>query len=101
MDWLLAGDVNAEPYYEDGVERRRYSRELYEQIKGSEWESVRPEETPSELHIGALATTTNWLPILAAAEKSGKSVIAVYHMRKFLDEMREKFGFDEETASQI
>jgi transcriptional regulator with XRE-family HTH domain len=104
MDWLLAGDVASEPYYFYGDELRRYSKDVFEEIqasRNSEYEPARPKETPSDVHIGALATTADWFPILAAAEKAGKADIAVYFMRKFLEDMKERFGRDEKTASEV
>lgn len=104
MDWLLAGDVASEPYYFYGDELRRYSKDVFEEIqasKNSDWEMVRPEETPSDVHITALATTGDWFPIFAAADKAGKADLAIYFMRKFLNEMAEKFGRDEETPNKV
>ena len=104
MDWLLAGDVASEPYYFYGDELRRYSKDVFEEIqasRNSEYELVKSDETPASIHIGALATTADWFPILAAAEKAGKADIAVYFMRKFLEDMKERFGCDEKTALEV
>jgi hypothetical protein len=53
------------------------------------------------VHISSLATTGDWFPIFAAANKAGKADLAVYFMRKFLNEMQERFGRDEETAEKV
>lgn len=109
MDWLLAGDATAVPYVDGDVfggapGKRKYTKDDFDQIqasKNSDFEPVYPKETPSDVHIAALATTGDWFPIFSAANKAGKADIAAYFMRKFLEDMKERFGCDEKTAREV
>lgn len=105
IHWLLGGDPAVEPYFEDERERRvRYTKEMYDELRAAKASGlgiVRPDTTPSRLHVNALATVHDWFPILEAARKAGKKDLAVYYMHKFLAGMRERFGYDGEAAAAI
>jgi transcriptional regulator with XRE-family HTH domain len=105
IHWLLGGDPAVEPYFEDERERRvRYTREMYDELRAAKASGlgiVRPDTTPSRLHMGALATVHDWFPILSAARKAGKGDLAVFYLHKFLGEMRQQFGYDGAAADEI
>jgi transcriptional regulator with XRE-family HTH domain len=105
VHWLLGGDVTAGPYRDDPDRGKwKYTKDVFDQIqasKNSDFEPVYPKETPSDVHIAALSTTGDWFPIFSAANKAGKADLAIYFMHKFLNEMEEKFGRDEEIPNKV
>jgi transcriptional regulator with XRE-family HTH domain len=95
--WLLAADPNEEPFNEDDVGARwPYDRSIYESIQAQGAGSMfaQPEITPAALHATTVRHCLDWLPIFAAAQKSGKGDLAVFSLRRFLAEMKERFGED-------
>jgi transcriptional regulator with XRE-family HTH domain len=99
--WLLAGDPSTEPFGEDqGGVRFKYSKDIYEVVQSQGAESGYPplEITPTLLHAATVRHCTDWLPIFASAQKAGKGDLAVFLLRRFFAEMKERFGWDLELA---
>jgi transcriptional regulator with XRE-family HTH domain len=103
IDWLLATDPSKKPFTEDdfGV-RWPYDREIFESIQAEQHKSsIQASEIAFEvLHAATVRHCLDWLPIFASAQLAGKGDVAVYLLRRFFGEMKERFGSDYDIARQ-
>src|SRR5262249_24271944 len=102
--WLLEDDPSKEPFAEEprGIQVP-YGKIVYEliQSKGVESVGLAPlQVTPALLHAATARHCAGWLPIFAAAQKAGKVDLAVFLLRRFLAEMKERFGADYQIARE-
>jgi transcriptional regulator with XRE-family HTH domain len=101
--WLLEDDPKKEPFVEEqGSIRLPYDKGIFEvvQSQGAESGFTPKEVTPASLHATTVQQCADWLPIFAAAQKAGKGDLAVFLLRRFFSEMKERFGADYEIARE-
>jgi DNA-binding XRE family transcriptional regulator len=116
--WLLEGTPDTPMITPDG---KPYTKEIFEALQAHpkargltlEIQDQRSSRThgptdemqdPKELemlYMRGAYVCTDWFPIYSAAAKSGKREIAEHLTLKFLDQMRERFGFDMDAARKI
>jgi len=51
--------------------------------------------------IGALSVVGDWISVYTAAERSGRSDLAIYLMCQFLDQLVERMGKDSAAAAAV
>lgn len=62
---------------------------------------INVEGLPDVLYMRGTLSFSDWFGVYSAAEKAGKLEIMEYLMRRFIDEMRDRFGFDGEAAQKL
>lgn len=99
LKWLLEEDPDTEPYSEMGAGHAPWNREIFEHIQASK-HPVHFVRSQGQVDSAAIAIESiiDWLPIFSAATKTGKNYLALYHLSKFLRDMRNKFGEDRPEA---
>jgi transcriptional regulator with XRE-family HTH domain len=101
--WLFAADPSKQPFSEDDLGVRfPYGKDIYEHVQARAAGALftPPEITPAVLHATTVRHCLDWLPIFAAAHKAGKGDLAVFSLRRFFAEMKERFGEDYEIARE-
>jgi hypothetical protein len=101
MRWLLTGNPDEKPCTSDHWGGTRpYTKEVFEVIQAQKQNKSRVRKypkNPAAVMIGAISVIPDWISVYTAAEQTGKSELAVYLMRQFLNQLVERLGKDDET----
>jgi transcriptional regulator with XRE-family HTH domain len=103
IKWLLDGDTESEPYREEGTTRRPFDKSVYEEKQASQTVTGIDHEKRIDAVKGFLVTVAVFelVPTFVSASKKGKAKLMVYHLQKFLDTMKQKFGYDERVIQSL
>jgi len=96
LSWLLDGDPNVKPYSEMETGPVPWNKEIFETVQAMQRPlGLRRTSYPDVLTIITMQTLMDdWLPIFNAAVKAEKGYLAQYYLKRFLQDMRKKFGED-------
>jgi transcriptional regulator with XRE-family HTH domain len=101
MGWLLAGNPNEKPYMlHYSGNPMPFEKEAFELIQAEKQKKTRPEKylkNSAHVMIRAISITADWVSIYTAAAEAGRAELAVYLMRKFLNQLVERLGKDDEA----
>jgi transcriptional regulator with XRE-family HTH domain len=103
MEWLMGGNPKEKPYTTDEVDdsRHPYTKDLFEQIQAYKKKGITYPRKPERRLIGAIAVVLDWISVHNLAHEAGRSELAVYLMRQFLDGLAERLGKDDAAMMQI
>jgi transcriptional regulator with XRE-family HTH domain len=103
--WLLEGTPDTPMVTPEG---KPYTKEIFEALqarpRARELTLTDEVQDPKELemlYMRGVYVCADWFPMYSAATKAGKREIAEHLTLKFLDQMRERFGFDMAAAQNI
>ena len=100
--WLLEGKPDAPMMTPEG---EAYTKEVFDALRGRALREINVEiQDPSKLemlYMRGFYVCADWFPMYSAAAKAGKREIAEYLTTEFLEQMRERFGFDFDAAQKI
>jgi len=100
--WLLEGKPDA-PMLTPGGEA--YTKEVFDALRGRALRALNVEiQDPNKLEVlymRGFYVCADWFPMYSAAAKSGKREIVEHLTAEFLEQMRQRFGFDFDVAQKI
>jgi transcriptional regulator with XRE-family HTH domain len=96
IEWLAEGNPKEKPYRTDEVDSSRhpYKKDLFEQIQAYKKKGITYPRKPEQRLVGAIAVVLDWISLHNLAHEAGRSELAVYLMRQFLDGLVERLGKD-------
>jgi transcriptional regulator with XRE-family HTH domain len=101
MGWLLAGNPDEKPYILDPFGGPiQFKKEVFELIQAEKQKKARPQKylkNSAHVLVRAISATADWISIYTAAAEAGREELAVYLMRKFLNQLVERLGKDDEA----
>jgi transcriptional regulator with XRE-family HTH domain len=104
LQWLLKAKPKEKPYASwlrgDGT-RQPYTKEQFELTQSTKGSKSYLSIDPEYYLIGALSVVGDWISVYTAAERSGRSDLAIYLMCQFLDQLVERMGKDSAAAAAI
>jgi hypothetical protein len=102
MKWLMDGNPKEKPYEIDPVNgsKHPYTKEVFERIQAYEKKGI-TYSNPNHRLVSAIAVVTDWLSVFNAADEAGRSELAAYLMRQFLDSLVERLGKDDDAMMRI
>ena len=103
MEWLAEGNPKEKPYTTDEVDgsRHPYTKDLFEQIQAHKKKGITYPRKPEQRLVGAIAVILDWISVHNLAHEAGRSELAVYLIRQFLDGLVERLGKDDAAMMQI
>jgi transcriptional regulator with XRE-family HTH domain len=106
MTWLLRGDPNDEPYYEDEADpgqRHRWVKRHFELVQAAKGVKIVTKGSEAKYRAGTivrmLAPIAPWLGIYAKAEREGKGDLALYLLQQSLKNLEKRLGRDDKEAA--
>jgi transcriptional regulator with XRE-family HTH domain len=103
LDWLLHGNAKEKPYvFQDRFGMRDgYTRRHFERIQAAKSGKAPRVELPHEMNfVKAIDTVCPWISVYYKAAEKGEIDLAVYLMRKAIDELAKRFGKDDKAVLQ-
>jgi transcriptional regulator with XRE-family HTH domain len=104
LQWLLKAKPKEKPYASwlrgDGT-REPYTKEQFELTQSTKGSKSYLSIDPEYYLIGALSVVGDWISVYTAAQRSGRSDLAIYLMCQFLDQLVERMGKDSAAAAGI
>jgi transcriptional regulator with XRE-family HTH domain len=105
MAWLLAGAAKEKPYAIDEGDnsKRSFTKELFESVQAHKMTGGKYARTrnPERRLVGAISVVSDWISVYNAAAGTGKAELAVYLMQRFLSELIERLGKDDDDMIRI